>query len=280
MKDATALPVADSPSGTFLTRVVSALVLIPPVLAAVHYGTPAFEILLGLVSLLLAQEWARLCGRGTGRAWAGILIAVVLAVIAATAFRYYGTALLTALAGSLALYVVARLGRYPSPLWLSAGVLYIGLPVLALMWLRTEPASGRETLFWLLGLVWVTDTGAFLFGRAIGGPKLAPGISPNKTWAGLIGGLVSACLWGLAAGYATELLAPVLLFVLSGALALVSQAGDLAESRIKRHFGVKDSGGLIPGHGGMFDRLDGLLAVAPVVAIMYQFGGGNLLPWR
>jgi len=272
--------VADSPSGTFLTRVVSALVLIPPVLAAVHYGTPAFEILLGLVSLLLAQEWARLCGRGTGRAWAGILIAVVLAVIAATAFRYYGTALLTVLAGSLALYVVARLGRYPSPLWLSAGVLYIGLPVLALMWLRTEPASGRETLFWLLGLVWVTDTGAFLFGRAIGGPKLAPGISPNKTWAGLIGGLVSACLWGLAAGYATELLAPVLLFVLSGALALVSQAGDLAESRIKRHFGVKDSGGLIPGHGGMFDRLDGLLAVAPVVAIMYQFGGGNLLPWR
>lgn len=280
MKDATARPVADSPSGAFLTRVVSALVLIPPVLAAVHFGTPAFEILLGLVSLLLAQEWARLCGREAGRAWAGILIAAVLAVFAAAVLRYYGTALLVALAGALALYIVARLGRYPSPLWLSAGVLYIGLPILALMWLRMEPASGRETLFWLLGLVWATDTGALLFGKAIGGPKLAPGISPNKTIAGLIGGIVCACLWGLAMDYATELLAPVLLFVLSGALALVSQAGDLAESRIKRHFGVKDSGGLIPGHGGMFDRLDGLLAVAPVVAILYLVGGENLLPWR
>ena len=228
MKDATARPVAERPSGAFLKRVVSALVLIPPVLAAV----------------------------------------------------YYGTALLVTLAGAIAVYLVARFGRYPSPLWLSAGALYIGLPVLALMWLRTEPALGRETLFWLLGLVWVTDTGAFLFGKAIGGPKLAPGISPNKTIAGLIGGFLCACGWGLAAGYATELLAPVSLFVLSGALALVSQAGDLAESRIKRHFGVKDSGGLIPGHGGMFDRLDGLLAVAPVVAVLYQFGGGNLLQWR
>jgi phosphatidate cytidylyltransferase len=272
--------VAESPSGAFLTRVVSALVLIPPVLAAVHFGTPAFEILLALVSVLLAYEWVRLSGRGTGRAWTGILIAAVLAVFAAAVFRYYGTALLATLAGALALYAVARLGRFPAPLWLGAGVLYVGLPVLALIWLRMEPASGREILFWLLGLVWATDTGALFFGKAIGGPKLAPGISPNKTWAGLIGGIVCASLWGLAMDYAMELLAPVLLFVLSGALALVSQAGDLAESRIKRHFGVKDSGGLIPGHGGMFDRLDGLLAVAPVVAILYLVGGEILLPWR
>jgi phosphatidate cytidylyltransferase len=236
--------------------------------------------LLALVSVLLAHEWARLSGREAGRAWAAILIAAVLAVLATAVFRYYGTALFLTVLGAIAVYVVARLGRFPAPLWLAAGVLYIGLPVLALIWLRMDPASGRETLFWLLGLVWATDTGALLFGKAIGGPKLAPGISPNKTIAGLIGGIVSACLWGLAMDYAMELLAPVLLFVLSGALALVSQAGDLAESRIKRHFGVKDSGGLIPGHGGMFDRLDGLLAVAPVVAILYLVGGENLLPWR
>jgi phosphatidate cytidylyltransferase len=141
------------------------------------------------------------------------------------------------------------------------GVVYLGLPALALLDLRNVPASGPALLLWLFLVVWTTDIAAYLVGRAIGGPKLAPRISPGKTWAGLAGGVTGAALVGaVTAGTLGGI--PWLGALLGGFLALVAQAGDLFESHLKREAGVKDSGTLIPGHGGALDRLDGLLFVA------------------
>ena len=130
-------------------------------------------------------------------------------------------------------------------------------------------------VFWLLAVVWATDIGAYFAGRGIGGPKLAPSISPNKTWAGLIGGALSAGLVGTLAAGLTD--SDATLLVVGGMiLAVVAQGGDLLESWCKRHFGVKDSSHIIPGHGGILDRVDGLLAVLPVVFLYYWVVGASI----
>jgi len=154
------------------------------------------------------------------------------------------------------------------------------VPCVCFLWLARDTVGGRAILLWLLAVVWATDTGAYAIGRSIGGPRLAPRWSPRKTWAGFAGGLSSGALAG--AGTALVLgLAPALpLVLLSAGLAIVAQFGDLAESLAKRRFGVKDSSGLIPGHGGLLDRLDGLLAVIPAVALMTLIGGRSVLAWR
>jgi phosphatidate cytidylyltransferase len=190
--------------------------------------------------------------------------------------------ILVALMGALMAWEWARLcGRRRG--WLLLGVLYVSLPCLALLWIRDLP-GGLETLLWVLVLVWATDTAAYVAGRGIGGPRLAPRISPNKTWAGLAGGAVGAALVGFAAVLlrgappdAGPLGDAWLLVALSAILALVEQAGDLAESAVKRHFGVKDSGNLIPGHGGVLDRVDGLIAVSLAVAGLSALGGRSIL---
>jgi phosphatidate cytidylyltransferase len=190
--------------------------------------------------------------------------------------------ILVALMAALMAWEWARLcgGR---PGWLLLGLFYVSLPCLALLWIRNLP-GGLETLLWTLALVWATDTAAYVAGRGIGGPRLAPRISPNKTWAGLAGGVVGAALVGLAAallrgGPADAALPGEMwrLVALSGVLALVEQAGDLVESAVKRHFGVKDSGNLIPGHGGVLDRVDGLIAVSLAVAGLSALSGRSIL---
>jgi phosphatidate cytidylyltransferase len=257
-------------------RVGSAVVLAPVVLAAVYFGPPYFEVLLAVVAAILAWEWVRLCGADRAAAMAVLLTGIVFAAIALMtgghgAGAYAGLAL-----GALALAILAR-GAHR--LWLALGVLYIGVPLVAFAWLRADPALGRVTAIWLLAVVWATDIGAYAFGRLIGGPKLAPRISPKKTWAGLIGGVACAMAAGAAAAsvLAKEELVPFAL--LSGAVGLVSQIGDMAESGIKRHFQVKDMGTLIPGHGGLFDRVDGLLAAIVLVALLHWVGGRHVLAW-
>jgi phosphatidate cytidylyltransferase len=154
--------------------------------------------------------------------------------------------------------------------WLGVGVAYVGAACLAFLWLRHDPANGLAIVFWLLAVVWSTDIGAYFAGRIIGGPKLAPSISPKKTWAGLGGGMLAATVAGLIAAKVggDE---PLRLGAASAALAIAAQAGDLFESSLKRRYGVKDSSALIPGHGGVLDRIDGLLAVALV------FGGVSFM---
>lgn len=265
--------------GALRVRVLSALVLALPALAAVYVGGLLFDLLLGIVVLLMAFEWDRLCAGPRGASakandpatWA--LVAAILAVIVAALLRVPALALWLTLAGFAAVFLIARGIDRRAPLLQALGALYIGIPFVALVWLRADPAVGAVTVFWLLGIVWATDTGALFAGRSIGGPKLAPVISPNKTWAGLAGGMLAAAIVGGAfALWLGSAVAPAAL--ISAGLAVVAQAGDLVESLVKRHFGVKDSGTIIPGHGGIFDRVDGLLAVAPVWALVVLLDAG------
>jgi phosphatidate cytidylyltransferase len=133
---------------------------------------------------------------------------------------------------------------------------------------------GFISTIWLIGTVWAMDTGAYLFGKTIGGPKMCPVISPKKTWAGLFGGMLTAAAWGAGCAKFGNVAAYEQVMIVSAILGAVSQGGDLFESWIKRYLGVKDSSNLIPGHGGIFDRMDALLAVAPIVVIIMTFCPG------
>jgi phosphatidate cytidylyltransferase len=165
------------------------------------------------------------------------------------------------------------------PPWLTAGILYVGLPSIALLWMRGLVPQGLETVLWIFSLVWGIDIGAYFIGRTLKGPKLAPRISPNKTWSGLGGGVLAAIAVGLGTAALTGARA-VPLAALSAILAIVEQGGDLMESAIKRHFNVKDAGQLIPGHGGLLDRVDGLIAILLAVAALAIISGGSPLNWR
>ncbi|MGD1880133.1 MAG: phosphatidate cytidylyltransferase [Kiloniellaceae bacterium] len=255
-----------------LTRILSAVVLAPLVLLPIWFGGWWFIILMVATAGLMGWEWARMVNGGQ-LGWPGVLLIAVLVLatagfallevrtIALPSFLVTG-ALLSAIAA------VIRFKRRQAYPFVFFGTLYIGGACLAFLWLRTVPEEGRNLVFWLLAVVWATDIGAYFAGRGIGGPKLAPRISPNKTWAGLIGGALSAGLVGvLAAGFLGR---DATLLVVGGMiLAVVAQAGDLLESWCKRRFSVKDSSHLIPGHGGILDRVDGLLAVLPVAFLYF-----------
>jgi phosphatidate cytidylyltransferase len=149
---------------------------------------------------------------------------------------------------------------------------------LAFLYLRGTPAAGAALVFYLFVTVWGTDIGAFIFGRLIGGPKLAPAVSPSKTWAGLVGGMVLAVLLGYAAALLLNARTPAVALILSPILAIVAQLGDLFESYFKRRSGVKESGDLIPGHGGVLDRIDGLV-FAGVFLALFQAALGTQIGW-
>ena len=156
---------------------------------------------------------------------------------------------------------------------MAIGVALIGVFAISVLWIRDFPQSGRELMIWLVLAVWFTDTGAYFFGRIIGGMRLAPKVSPNKTWSGLFGGILLASIWSgfwlTADGYSG--LVPALGAGIS--IAVLAQVGDLLVSVVKRRYGVKDASGLIPGHGGVLDRLDSLLLSAPTVAIVLLVAG-------
>ena len=162
--------------------------------------------------------------------------------------------------------------------WMVLGSVYIAVPTAAMIWLRGDDIPGMTSIIWLFLVVWGADTGAYLSGRAIGGPKLAPRISPKKTWAGFIGGISIASLISVAFHFYTP--GDILnLAVIGFLVALASQLGDLLESMAKRHFDVKDSSNLIPGHGGVLDRVDGLVIGAVALAMILLIFGQGVLPW-
>ncbi|MEO5640342.1 MAG: phosphatidate cytidylyltransferase [Sphingomicrobium sp.] len=189
-----------------------------------------------------------------------IVVALGTAVIGGTWF-----AVLVAAAAAMMFVEWTRMVRGWGVHWLVAGFGYALIPALALLWIRERGAHSLETLVWVFIVTWSTDIGAYFAGRAIGGPKLAPRISPNKTWAGLVGGMVAAALFG--ALWVAQFDLPCLLLLLAPLFAIGAQVGDLFESGLKRRAGVKDSGTILPGHGGVMDRLDGLVVVASLAAL-------------
>ena len=266
--------------GSLALRVASAVVLAPLPIAAIWFGWPWLPLLTGLAAAVMAWEWGRLCRRGRFGQSGVVLVTVVLAGVAAAALASPGLAIGIVLLGAGIVLWAAHRKREIEPQWTAAGALWVALPCICLLWLARDGPTGRATLLWLLAVVWATDIGAYAFGRTLGGPALAPRWSPQKTWAGLAGGTACAALAGWATAAWLEVSPALTIVLVSAALAIVEQFGDLAESVAKRRFGVKDSSGLIPGHGGLLDRLDGLLAVIPVVALLTLIGGRSLLTWR
>ena len=195
-------------------------------------------------------------------AMAMIALALVAAVLGGYIF-----AVLVAAAATMMYFEWSRLVRGLGVGWHVAGFIYALVPALAVLWIREVPNLGLSMIVWVFVVVWSTDIGAFFAGRAIGGPKLAPSISPNKTIAGLVGGMVSAGLAGWAWVDFAEL--PSVFLWLGPPLALAAQAGDLFESWIKRRAKAKDSGTWLPGHGGLLDRVDGLVVAAPLTALIF-----------
>jgi phosphatidate cytidylyltransferase len=277
---ATAGTVPPADASAFRTRVLSALILAPVALGAAYFGRPAWDGLVAVMGAFMAWEWARLCGGGRLSRVGAVSMAITPAAVAVAALAGVIPALIIVGAGVVLIGVGASLEGARNPVWPAVGVAYVGVPCLAMAWLRARPEDGLATLLWVLALVWATDSGAYIAGRGLGGPKLAPRISPNKTWAGLIGGMIAAAGVGLVAAFLVSDVAAWIAALLSAALAVVEQAGDLFESAVKRHFGVKDSSRLIPGHGGVLDRVDGLLAVSLAVAGLSWAAGHTILIWR
>jgi len=179
---------------------------------------------------------------------------------------------LLAIAAGVAIFAEWLRMTGPKPLWLIGGLVYAGAPALAAILLRADRAHGFAAIVFVLAVVWASDSFGYLAGRAIGGPKLWPRVSPKKTWAGSVGALIGSAIVG--GGFALAGYAALPLALLGAGLSIVAQAGDLLESAIKRHFGVKDSGALIPGHGGVMDRLDAFVAVI-VLATLLGFARSN-----
>jgi phosphatidate cytidylyltransferase len=244
------------------TRLVVAIALIGLAAAALWAGGLGFWLVIAPIGLLMMGEWADLMGAtGRQKRLAQYALTVPLAIMAPGLAAGPGFLALGLIVG--AAFFVAAVTRQAA---LAGGVLYVGLPVLALLVLRAQDPGGLLYTFWAMALVWACDSGAYFAGRAIGGPRLAPAISPNKTWAGFIGGV--AISGAFAALLVIWFGLPVTLAIATPLLAVFAQIGDLYESHLKRRAGVKDSGNLLPGHGGIMDRLDGLVAVAPVAALL------------
>lgn len=273
--DSLAVPAKPSRAGDLKVRVLSALVMAPVVLGAVWIGGWVFHALIAFGSVVAVSEWTSIvpsARRLPARIMAavGILVAV-MAQIAAGPAAGLGAAAAFAI-------LTAIVGGGADRNLLGFGVLYVAVGMAGLMWLRDLPESGLSLFLFVLIAIWATDIGAYAAGRSIGGPKLAPRISPKKTWAGLIGGMASSALFGWLVALAFGAARPDIALAVGAAVAVVGQAGDLFESAIKRRYNVKDSGQLIPGHGGILDRIDGLLAAAPVLALFHA-AVGSVLSW-
>lgn len=260
-------------------RVVSAAFLAPAVLLCIWYGGMPYKLMLIGGAVGLTWEWASMCGASALRP-PGVFgaAAVVLGTLAA-AFGHVGIGL--AILGCGAALTALLASGFAHWRALVLGVPYAGMGTIALLWLRADPVAGLTNLLFPLLLVWASDIGAYATGRLLGGPKLAPRISPGKTWAGAFGGLAAAVGAGILVAFVSQgAVQPWRVAAIAAALGIVAQAGDLLESLIKRHFGVKDSGHLIPGHGGLLDRVDALLSAAPVAALLALWAGPGVVLWQ
>jgi phosphatidate cytidylyltransferase len=267
--DAAPAAAVEQGAHNLLMRVIAALVLAPLALAIAYAGGWLWTALVTLAAIGLYAEWLMIVGasRDTRVVMAGVVTLAISGLgLAIGRIDAAFLALIIGLAGVALLSSERRL-------WTATGFLYAAAAEIASVLVRLDQTKGFAALILVLLVVWVTDIGGYFAGRGIGGPKLWPRVSPKKTWAGSIGGFVVSLV--VAGGFAALGLGktgPILL--LGAALSIASQLGDLFESAIKRRFGVKDSSHIIPGHGGLLDRLDGFVAAIVLAAIFGFLRGG------
>ena len=260
------------PGSELGTRVISALVLAAAALLATYEGGWPFRVFWLLAGIAILVEWTEMTRVEPRRALQG-LCSVGLAAICALVFtgRAASGALVFMIVGAAAL-LLARTSRDRG--WAGAGFAYAAVIVIVPPVVRDRPELGIVGILWMFAVVWATDIAAYFTGRRLGGPKLWPAVSPKKTWSGFVGGLVAGIAAGLAVAAAAVRSgwAPpagmALVAAMSGVASVLSQLGDLGESALKRRCAVKDSGRLIPGHGGVMDRLDGYWAAAALVGLV------------
>lgn len=244
-------------------RLISGLLLAGGAIALTWASEWSFAALVVAVSMIVAWEWGRIVRDG------GIDVSFALsaaAIVTAVGLTLTGQVALGVVAIVVAAIVVGSSAVGPGGAMAAAGVAYAALPALALVWLRSARPLGFEAALMLLLCVWATDTGAYAAGRLIGGPKLAPSVSPNKTWSGLAGGVSASALVATVVAIWLGRVGIGRLAAVGIALAVIAQAGDLMESALKRHHAVKDASNIIPGHGGFMDRVDGLIFAAVAAA--------------
>ncbi|TAL01456.1 MAG: phosphatidate cytidylyltransferase [Rhodospirillaceae bacterium] len=258
------------------TRVISAVILAPLFLGLIYLGFPYFHLLLAVIAAIMAWEFSTMDGR-EGRKRRVFTVLAAAAAVGATALLGFVAGLTIILATTIAKVVSDQAAGRSGFYLVQAAIPYVALPAITLLFVYAS--GGADSIYWILAVVWGTDIGAYAFGRLIGGPKLAPAISPKKTWAGAAGGLI--CGTGAAAGVMAALNMPLTLpmFGVAVLASLAAETGDLLESALKRWYDVKDSGTLIPGHGGLMDRFDGLWAAAPVAALFCVIFDGGVHRW-
>lgn len=280
MSEPDAAPAGATPaSNNLVMRVLAALVLAPFAIALAYAGGWLWALLVTLVSIGLFAEWLMVVGAGSA-ALTGAGTIVIAMMGACVAFGALKTALVTGLIGGAIVTLIAR-GKF---VWAATGFAYASAALLASILVRQDLVHGFAALMLVLLVVWATDVGGYFAGRSIGGPKLWPRVSPKKTWAGAFGGFAASL--AVASGFAAFGIGKAVpLLLVSAVLSVVSQAGDLFESAVKRRFGVKDSSHLIPGHGGILDRLDGFVAAILVAWIIgflrhgVHSAGSGLMVW-
>ena len=271
-------------SGKLLQRVISAAVLAAVALGALFVSPWSFLVLVIVCAGLLLWEWGS-APRGNG--FDGTTLLQTISVLALVVFVGFDRFDLGFVVLGAAAAVIAASGRGQGEGWnlfALGGLAYIALPAAALIWLRSDPKFGLAAVLFLLIVAWTTDTASFVGGRVIGGPKLAPNVSPKKTWSGFFVGTLTPVFVGYAFALHVGDTSPWALALIALILALACQMGDLLESAVKRNLGIKDMSQLIPGHGGLFDRIDSLLLAAVVAALIALLRdptapGAGLLIW-
>jgi phosphatidate cytidylyltransferase len=258
-------------------RIASAVALAPLAIGAAVIGGWPFVLFCAAAAIGIWWEWATLSAgtmaRGVTAIGAGALAAAAMFIAAG----WLGTALACLAGGAVVIGALTWSSRH---VWVAAGVIYAGVMLVAPALLRSDPRHGFLAILFLFAVVWTTDIAAYFSGRAIGGAKLAPRLSPNKTWSGALGGVGGAVIAASVVAALAGLGAVAIPVLLGIALSIASQAGDLFESALKRRYGAKDAGRLIPGHGGLMDRLDGFIAAALAAAILGLLRGGAEAPAR
>jgi len=259
-------------------RIISTVILLPVAVTLTMWGGWWFVAMACVLGTIVVAEYHKLVeGRMFSLMTAEHALTLLAAAVLAAIDEAVAAIGIVILGTLFATYMADRRGEPRR--WPLMGVPYVAVPLVALIWLRLGETNGLARTLWLLSVVWATDIGAYVCGRLIGGPKLLPAVSPKKTWAGLFGGMLAAAVVGLGVGWGTGGPTGHGLVIASAVLAAWSQVGDLAESALKRRFNAKDSGNIIPGHGGVLDRVDGLLFAAPAAILFIWFEDSLRAVW-